>query len=158
MLPNYHFTFNLPLEKASGKRILLFFLSDAVINLNNGNMEKQKLVVISTIGNENPEKATLTFVLATACQSLDTDVVMFLQSSAVVLAKKGEADNIRAEGLAPLKDLLDTFMEMEGSLYLCSPCIKERGISMDNVVEGAEVAAAGTLASEVLGAKSVITY
>lgn len=121
-------------------------------------MAQDKLVIISTVGNENPEKATLPFVLATACQSLDSEVVMFLQSSAVVLAKKGEADSIRAEGLAPLKDLLDTFMEMEGTMYLCSPCIKERGISMDDVIDGAEVAAAGTLASEVLGAKSVITY
>ena len=121
-------------------------------------MAQDKLVIISTVGNENPEKATLPFVLATACQSLDTEVVMFLQSSAVVLAKKGEADKIMAAGLAPLKDLLDTFMEMEGSLYLCSPCIKERSITMDAVVDGAEVAAAGTLASEVLSAKSVITY
>ncbi len=121
-------------------------------------MEKEKLVVISTIGTENPEKATLPFVLATACQSLEADVVMFLQSSAVVLAKKGEAENVNAEGLAPLKQLLDTFMEMDGRLYLCSPCIKERGISMDDVIEGADVAAAGTLASEVMGAKSVVTY
>jgi len=29
---------------------------------------------------------------------------------------------------------------------------------MDDVVEGAEVAAAGTLASEVMSAKSVVTY
>ena len=54
-------------------------------------MEREKLVVISTIGHENPEKATLPFVLATACQSLDADVVMFLQSSGVALAQKGEA-------------------------------------------------------------------
>jgi uncharacterized protein involved in oxidation of intracellular sulfur len=121
-------------------------------------MEKEKLVIISTIGNDNPEKATLPFVLATACQSQDTDVVMFLQSSAVVLAKKGEAEYIKADGLVPLKELLDTFMEMEGSLYLCSPCIKERGISMDEVIEGANVAAAGTLANEVMSAKSVVTY
>lgn len=121
-------------------------------------MEREKLVVISTIGLENPEKATLPFVLATACQSLDADVVMFLQSSGVALAQKGEAEKVKADGLAPLKDLLDTFVEMGGTMYLCSPCIKERGISMDDVIDGAEVAAAGTLASEVMGAKSVITY
>ena len=121
-------------------------------------MEKEKLVIISTVGTENPEKATLPFVLATACQSLEADVVMFLQSSAVVLAKKGEAENVKADGLAPLKDLLDTFMEMGGTIYLCSPCIKERGISTEDVINGADVAAAGTLASEVMGAKSVATY
>ncbi|MBC8524876.1 MAG: DsrE family protein [Chlorobium phaeobacteroides] len=121
-------------------------------------MEKEKLVIISTVGTENPEKATLPFVLATACQSLDADVVVFLQSSGVVLAKNGEAATVNAPGLAPLKDLLDTFMELGGTLYLCSPCLKERNISMNDVVEGAEVAAAGTLASEVMSAKSVVTY
>lgn len=121
-------------------------------------MQRDKLVIISTVGCENPEKATLPFVLATACQSLDTDVVIFLQSSGVELAKKGVAEQIQAPGLAPLKDLLDTFVEMDGSLYLCSPCLQERNISMDDVVDGSEVAAAGTLATEVMGAKSVVTY
>lgn len=121
-------------------------------------MESEKLVVISTVGTDNHEKATLPFVLATACQSLDADVVMFLQSSAVMLAKKGEAENVKADGLVPLKELLDTFIEMEGTLYLCSPCIKERNISTDDLIDGAGVAAAGTLANEVMNAKSVVTY
>ncbi len=121
-------------------------------------MENQKLVIITTVGPENPEKATLPLVLATACQALETEVVIFMQSNAVTLAKKGEAEKVRAEGLAPLKELLDTFMEMGGSLYLCSPCLKERGITMDTALDGSEVAAAGTLAAEVLSATSVVNY
>ncbi len=121
-------------------------------------MENQKLVIITTVGPENPEKATLPFVLATACQALDSEVVIFMQTNAVTLAKKGEAEKVRTQGLAPLKELLDTFMEMGGSLYICSACIKERGITIDTVVDGTEIAAAGTLAAQVLSATSVVNY
>jgi len=38
----------------------------------------EKLVIISTTGPENIEKATLPFVVATAAQTLDTQVVIIL--------------------------------------------------------------------------------
>ncbi|MBM3161771.1 MAG: sulfur reduction protein DsrE [Chlorobi bacterium] len=121
-------------------------------------MESSKLVIISTIGPENPEKATLPFVLATASQALDVDVVVFLQSSAVLLAKKGEAEKVTAHGLTPLKQLLDLFMEMGGTLYLCSPCIQERNILIDDLVTGSQIGAAGTLVNSVMSATQVVTY
>ena len=67
--------------------------------------ENEKLVIISTIGDENPEKATLPFVLATAAQASDVEVVVILQSNAVVLAKQGEVEKINAKDFMPLKDL-----------------------------------------------------
>ena len=118
----------------------------------------EKIVIISTVGPENPEKATLPFVCATAAQSMDVEVTMILQSNGVLISKKGEADDIKAPGLMPLKDLLKTFLELEGKLLLCSPCIKERNISTDELVEGSELIAAGTVVSEVLSAKNVLTY
>lgn len=63
-------------------------------------METSKLLIITTIGPENAEKASLPFVLATASQALDVEVTVFLQSSAVVLAKQGEAGI--AKGFQPL--------------------------------------------------------
>ena len=121
-------------------------------------MENEKIVIISTIGQESHEKATLPFVIATSSQSVDVEVVMFLQSNAVVLAKKGEAEKVKAHGLLTLNELLEAFMDMAGKLYLCSPCIKERNIDTNDLVEGGELAAAGTLVDEILSAKSVVTY
>ena len=118
----------------------------------------EKIVIISTIGEENPEKATLPFVLATAAQSMDVEVVMILQASAVVLAKEGEAEKINAAGFMPLKKLLDTFMELGGSLKLCSPCLKERDITANDLIHGSIVIAAGSVVTEVLSATSVVNY
>ena len=120
--------------------------------------ENEKLVIITTIGDENPEKATLPFVLATAAQSMDVEVVMILQASAVLFSKKGEAEKINAKGFMPLKKLLDTFIELGGSLMLCSPCLKERNITANDLVTGSVIVAAGSVATEVLSATSVVTY
>ncbi|HYX07686.1 MAG TPA: DsrE family protein [Bacteroidales bacterium] len=118
----------------------------------------EKIVIISTTGPESPEKATLPFVLATAAQSMDVEVTVILQSEAVWLSKKGEAEKVRAKGLLPLKELLDTFIELEGKLMLCSPCIKERNISKEELIEGSELIAAGTVVTEVLSASNVVNY
>ncbi|MDP4208224.1 MAG: DsrE family protein [Bacteroidota bacterium] len=120
--------------------------------------ENEKIVIISTIGNENPEKATLPFVLATAAQAMDVEVVMFLQASAVVLAKTGEAEKVNAKGFMPIKELIDTYIKLGGKLNLCSPCLKERNITKDDLIEGCEIIAAGTIVSEALSAKTTITY
>lgn len=118
----------------------------------------EKIVIISTTGSENPEKATLPFVVATAAQSMDIEVTVILQSEAVLLTKKGEAEKVKAKGLLPLKELLDTFIELEGKLMLCSPCVKERNISKEELIEGSELIAAGTVVTEVMSATNVINY
>ncbi len=119
---------------------------------------QEKIVIISTTGPEFQEKATLPFVVATAAQTVDVKVIVILQASAVLLAKQGMAENVNAPGLMPLKQLMDTFLELGGELQVCSPCIKERNIGEGNLVEGAVTIAAGTVVSEVLSAKAVLTY
>lgn len=120
--------------------------------------EDEKIVIISTTGCENPEKATLPFVLATAAQTNDVEVVIILQASSVVLAKKGEAEMIHPKDFMPLKDLMDAYISQGGKLLLCSPCLKSRNIKKEELIEGTEIIAAGTVVSEVLSAKSVINY
>lgn len=122
------------------------------------NIMEEKIVIISTTGPENQEKATLPFVVATAAQTVDVKVVMILQASAVLLAKKGASENVNAQGLMPLKKLMETFIELGGELLLCSPCIKERFIKEDEIIPGSKLIAAGTVVSEILSAKSVLTY
>jgi predicted peroxiredoxin len=120
--------------------------------------ETEKIVIISTTGLENQEKATLPFVVATAAQTVDVQVTVILQGCSVLLAKKGLAENVNAPGLLPLKQLMDTFIELGGELLLCSPCIKERHIKEDELVAGSKLIAAGTVVAEVLSAKAVLSY
>jgi predicted peroxiredoxin len=118
----------------------------------------EKIVIISTIGNEDPEKATLPFVLATAAQATDIEVVVIFQASAVVLAKKGEAEKVNAKDFMPLKDLMNAYISQGGKLNVCSPCLKARSIAKEDLIEGSVIIAAGTVVSEVISARSVVTY
>lgn len=120
--------------------------------------ENEKIVIITTQGMSNPEKATLPFVLATAAQATDVEVVVIMQSEAVVLAKKGEAEKLNAKGFMPMKELIANYLGMGGKLLLCSPCLKERNISKEELIDGSEIIAAGTVVTEVISSKSVITY
>jgi uncharacterized protein involved in oxidation of intracellular sulfur len=120
--------------------------------------ESEKLVIVSTIGTENPEKATLPFVVATAAQATDVETVIILQGPSVVLAKKGEAEKVKAPELMPLKELMNNYVSMGGKLNLCSPCLKARGITKEELVEGSVLIAAGTVVSETMSAKTVLTY
>lgn len=120
--------------------------------------EQEKLVIVSTIGVSNPEKATIPFVMATAAQAMDIEVVVILQADAVVLAKIGEAEKLMVPEFLPLKNLLDSYVEMGGKINLCSPCLKSRGITKEELIDGSIIIAAGTVISEVISAKSVLSY
>ena len=54
----------------------------------------------------------------------------------VRLSQKGVAENIHEEGFAPLKDLMTSFLEAGGKIFVCSPCFKKRKLDENNLVEG----------------------
>jgi predicted peroxiredoxin len=119
---------------------------------------KEKIVYIVTHAGEDPERATLPFMLATAAQAMDVEAVVALQGSGVFLAKKGYVDHVRGAGLPPLKDLVKTFLSENGKLMVCVPCIRERKIEESDLIEGAAPGAAAALTQEILSANSTLVY
>jgi predicted peroxiredoxin len=93
-----------------------------------------KLVVSITFGKDNPDKATIGMVVANAGVASGQETIAFFSSEGVYLGKKGYADDIREEGFAPLKDLLDSFVDNGGTLWFCAPCCKKRGLDENNLV------------------------
>jgi uncharacterized protein len=55
----------------------------------------------------------------------------------VRLAVRGEADDIAEEGFAPLRDLMASFTNAGGKIYVCSPCFKRRRLDDSQLVPGA---------------------
>lgn len=119
--------------------------------------DQQKLVIMATHGPDDPERATIPFVMACAALASDVAVVMGFQADGVCLAHEGEAETVRAPEFPPLKKLLDDFRELGGQLLVCAPCIKSRGF-MDSLVSGAEVVAAARFVAEVTSATNVLVY
>ncbi len=119
----------------------------------------EKLLFMVTHGPNDPERATIPFVMATAAQASDVEVVMGFQADGVLLAKKGIAECVEAPAFPPLKTLLDAYLEAGGQLLVCGPCVKSRGIVPDtDFVEGAKVVNAATFVKEATEATNVLTY
>ena len=120
---------------------------------------KKRLVFMVTQGPENPELATIPFVMATTAQASDVDVLMGFQGNGVMLVVKGMADHVAASGFPPLKDLLKIYTEAGGKLYVCGPCVGSRKIAQQDMVEGATIVGAATFVAEcVAAATNVLVY
>lgn len=95
-----------------------------------------RFVVSLTCGKDDSDKATVAFVVANAAVASDKETVVFLSTEGTRLSQKGYADDIHEEGFAPLKDLMASFAEAGGTIYVCPPCFKKRGLDENNVVAG----------------------
>jgi predicted peroxiredoxin len=120
--------------------------------------DNEKLVIMVTHGPDDPELATIPFVMAGAAVASDVEVVMGFQGNGVLLMKQGVAETVEAPEFTPLHELLKTVREFGGKLLVCSPCLKSRGLTQADLVEGAEIAAAGRFVAEITSATNSLVY
>lgn len=118
----------------------------------------EKLVIMVTHGPDEPELATIPFVMAGAAVASDIEVVMGFQGDGCLLVKQGVAETVEAPEFAPMHELLKTVLELGGKLLVCSPCLKSRGLAQADLVDGAEVAAAGRFIAEIAAATNSLVY
>jgi predicted peroxiredoxin len=121
--------------------------------------DSEKLVFMVLHGPAHPEHATIPFVMACAALASDVEVVMGFQADGVELVRAGGAEAVEAPGFPPLKKLLDDYLELGGKVLVCGPCLNSRGITApDDLVEGAEVVAAGRFVAEITSATNSLVY
>ena len=118
----------------------------------------EKIVVFGTHGPEDPERATLPFVMANAAMIMDVEAVVILQGTGVLLAKKGCYEHVFAAGLPSLQAQVEVFLEQGGKILVCTPCINERKITEAMLIETSEPIAAARAIQEVLEADAVLNY
>jgi predicted peroxiredoxin len=112
-----------------------------------------KILINCSHGADDPERTTISFVLAvTASKTCETAV--FMTADAAGLCVQGGADRVCAEGYEPLRDLLAAFLANGGKLWLCPACAKARGLTQSDLIDGAEIAGAPrTMAFLAAGAR-----
>ena len=120
--------------------------------------DTEKLVFMVTHGPDHAEHATIPFVMAAAALASDVEVVMGFQASGVELVKQGVADGVHAPEFPPLAKLLADVRDLGGLLLVCGPCVKSRGIPTEDLVDGAEVVAAGRFIAEITSATNSLVY
>ncbi|MFH2219694.1 MAG: DsrE family protein [Pseudomonadota bacterium] len=121
--------------------------------------KEEKTLYIGTCAGEDPERASMPFVMANAALAMDIKATVVLQGHGVYLARKGYVDNVLpGGGFPPIKKLVFEFLELGGQLRVCIPCIKERNIAESELIEGAETTAAGAVTVAALEADAVFVY
>src|SRR4249920_3030411 len=118
----------------SGRNTLNIGLNERRIEIMAG-----KFCVSLTSAKNDPDKATVAFVVANAAVASDKETLVFLSIEGVRLSQTGYADEIREEGFAPLKELMDNFVKGGGVIYVCSPCFKKRQLAETKLVPGAVI-------------------
>ncbi len=121
-------------------------------------MASEKLVIMVTHGPEDPERATIPFVMAAAAVASDVEVVMGFQADGVRLVRQGVAEKIEAPEFMPLINLMNDIRELGGKLLVCGPCINSRQIAPEALVKGAEVVAAARFVAEITSATNSLVY
>lgn len=117
-----------------------------------------KLMISLTAAKDNTDKATVAFVVANAAVASDVETVVFLSTEGVRLAQKGYADDIHEEGFKPLRELMADFAEFGGTIYVCSPCFKKRGLDEGSLVDGAAIVGGAKAVEFLTTGASCISY
>jgi predicted peroxiredoxin len=109
-----------------------------------------KLLINLTTALDNPDKTTVAFVVANAAVAAEQEVVIFLSVEGVRLATPGYADDVAVAGFKPLKELMASFVDGGGRMWVCPPCFNARGLDKEQTVPGASFAG-GPAVVEFLG-------
>ena len=121
--------------------------------------KQEKILYICTCGENESEKAHVPFVFGNAALAMDIKATIVLQGDGVNIAQKGYADSMPpGGGFPPMKELFESFVELGGQIKVCGPCIKDRNIAESDLVEGAEVTAAGTVNLEAIESDAVFVF
>ena len=107
---------------------------------------------------DNTDKATVAFVVANAAVGSGKETLVFLSVEAVRLSQKGYADDIREEGFAPLKELMENFAKAGGTMYVCSPCFKKRKLDENGLVAGASIVGGAKLVEFLSDGSPCVSY
>lgn len=117
-----------------------------------------KLVIHATHAKDEPEKATLPFVFGNNGALAGQEVVVLLTTDAVWLATKGGADGVQREGLPPLGEAMSQLIANGGQIWACQSCTKPRGITDDQLVEGARIGTSMEVVELLAGGATSFTF
>jgi predicted peroxiredoxin len=111
-----------------------------------------------THGVQDPERATLPFVVANVAASADLPTIVLLTIDGVWVATKGYAEGIHKEGFPPLREIIDSFLENGGEIWACGSCTKPRGITDADMIPGAHIVTAAMVVEQMVGGAKTLGF
>ena len=116
-----------------------------------------ELVVLITKGSDH-ELSSVAFTIANGGITAGLKVYAFLTSAAVDLVRKRAVDMTEVAPLEPLKALITDFVARGGTIWACTPCVKSRGYTEDDFVEGVTIVGASSMHERIKAGAATLSF
>jgi uncharacterized protein len=117
-----------------------------------------RVMASCTHGKDDPERATLPFIVGNVAVTADQEAVVLLTIEGAWLATKGYADGIQKEGFQPLKEVIQSFVANGGQIWACGACTKPRGITEADLIEGARIVTAANVVEYLASGATSLSF
>ena len=104
----------------------------------------KELVVLMTRGADH-ELSSVAFTIANGGITAGLKVYAFLTSASVDLVRKRAVELAQVAPLDPLKALIDDFIRRGRTICACPPCVKSRGYTQEDFIEGVVITGASAM-------------
>ena len=104
----------------------------------------RELVVLSTRSTDH-KLSSVDFTIACGAITSGMKVYAFFVSLAVDLVHRKAVDVTHVPPLDPLKSLMEDFIARGGTLWACPPCVKARGYSQEDFIDGVAIQGASAM-------------
>lgn len=120
--------------------------------------DNDKVLINLATGLEDAERVTVALLVATAAQSADKRVAIWLTKEAVRLALPGFAEAVACDGCPPLARLFAQFAEGGGELLACPICFSARKLGEADLAPNARMVGATPLWEWIDEGATVFSY
>jgi len=119
--------------------------------------QPRNLVIMLTHG---PESELASVALTIACGGITSGlkVSLFLTSNGVDVVRKRASDSAHFKPLEPLADLLTDFRKRGGFVWACTPCVKSRGYTQDDLLEDVPIAGASGMHELIQAGAATLSF
>ena len=117
----------------------------------------KELVVLMTRGADH-ELSSVAFTIANGGITAGYKVYAFLTSSAVDLVRKRAVELAQVAPLDPLKALIEDFVHRGGTIWACPPCVKSRGYTQEDFIEGVVIVGASAMHERLMAGAASLSF
>ena len=119
--------------------------------------DTRELVVLMTRGADH-ELSSVAFTIACGGITSGLKVTAFLTSAAVDLVRKRSVEMTQVSPLDPLKVLMEDFLARGGAIVACPPCVKARGYTQEDFIEGVTIAGASVVHEKLKAGAASLSF
>ena len=125
--------------------------------LNTMSAPQRHLVVIITHGIEH-ELSSVGWTIANGGITAGLKVSIFLTSGGVDLVRQRATDTTQVHPLDNLKELQQDFLRRGGTLMACTPCVKARGYTREDLIEGTIITGASSMHELIAAGAATLSF